>query len=114
MGAAGVHGKTAARDGRTRLPLAQVTLVAAMVLLGLSWGSQRAPATVRPTAPAQYISDLLLPLDVGTLEQQVRRRARRRRPAAGKAGNKTAPAVAAHGHPASCMLQRLLLHWRRA
>lgn len=89
MGAAGFHGKAAAaREGRTRLPLAQLALCAALVLLALSWSGQRAPAAVRPTAPAQYVTDLLLPLDVGTLEQQVRPAAAAALPApgSGKAG----------------------------
>lgn len=53
-----------------RAPVLQVSLLAALVLLALGWSWQR-PALVAPAPPSAYITDLVLPLDVGTLEQQV-------------------------------------------
>lgn len=66
-----MHAKQQSRPAR--LPVLQVATVASVVLLALAFFSQRAPAAVQTVSPhaGQYVTDLQLPLDVGTLEQQV-------------------------------------------
>ncbi len=58
----------------TRVTVVQAALVG-LVLLALGWSWQRPAAPVPQQLPAgpkePYITDLVLPLDVGTLAQQV-------------------------------------------
>lgn len=77
-----MHPKASPAASRAvRAPILQISLLAAVVLLALGWSWQR-PALLQP-APAQqgaYITDLVLPLDVGTMEQQVGGQGRRPHP----------------------------------
>lgn len=92
----------------------QVALAVAGLLLLVVWHTQRSPVLVAPPQQQLYVNDLTLPLDVGTVEHEVRRRAFRFLPAsllishfAGTLEPRGPPSwrIAAATNPYCCCLQ---------